>query len=198
MGEKNEIRELHYQNNHEEAVRRLVKLYNMKYDSPMDIYFILYNLALYNMKIERKRNETQADYTVSMYYLNKAYDYFKPIKKQYEVQYHNIIWVEIEINKNIWDNKKLISKYYELHNYYKGIDYKRNEIGTLINIYKLQNKYDKIIKLVYEVLDYDDKDSIEMLYNILQECKAFGDTYYNKALNIINENNGGNYIALQC
>lgn len=196
MGEKNEIRELHYQNNHEEAVRRLMKLYNMKYDSPMDVYFILYNLALYNKKLEKNRNELEEDYPISRYYLNKAYDYFKPIKKQYEVQYHNIIWVEIEINKNRWDKEKLISKYYELHKYYKAINYKRNEIGTLINIYRIQNDYGKIIDLVYEVLRYDDKDSVEMLDNILQECKTFGDTYYNKALNIISESKNDNCITM--
>lgn len=185
VGEKVEIRKLFYEGEYTKAINKLAKLYNKNLEKKEDKYFILYNLSLYNMKLDKQRNEFE--FKIANYYLSELYEFITPLKNNMEVEYYNTVWLDTEMNKTIYTKDILIDKYEKLLEYYKRINCKRCEIGILINIYKIQNKYDDIVNLVYEVNSYKDNDMVEMLDELLQECKTFGDTYYKKALNILNQ-----------
>ena len=190
MGDKNEIRDLYYRGKYNEAIKRLAKLYNMNYNFIDDKFFIFYNLALYNMKFEKTKDIP--DFKIANYYLNEAYNAFEPIKDEKESEYKKIVWLDTEINKNTLPKNILLKKYKELHEYFKKIECKTCEIGILINIYRLEEIYDDILNLIYDILDSNDSDIEEMLNQLLQECKSFGDTYYEKALKIIKNTKVGN------
>lgn len=192
VGEKNIIREMYYNRKYNDAIKRLMILYNKGYSDPMDNYFILYNLALYNMKYERENCSN--DFTIAKYYISEAHKYFEPIKDRYEVEYHNIIWASIEMYKYEITNDETINMYTILYEYFKKIGYKRNEIGMYINILKFQGEYDMIPEILIDIKDSNDEEILDLIKDILQECNILGNTYYERALNIINERK--NYVAL--
>lgn len=196
VGEKNEIIELYILGELRKAIRKLAILYNKDIDNVLDRNFVLKNLALINKKIEYdKINECERDFSIVNFYLKEALENIKPYKNEYLKQYYELVWLDIELNKDNWGVSETISKYTELYIYFKNIGHKRNEIGLLVNIYKLENRIEEIPNLIYEIEDFTDSETKDMIKDILQECRTFGDTYYRKALNILNQVKINNHIT---
>lgn len=196
-GEQNKIITLHYERKHNEIMKILLKMYNGNYEDILDKHFILKNICLISKKIEdAKLCESDRDYTISKYYFNKAYENIEPFKYNYLAKYYEIVWLKLSLYDKEISNKDKILIYEDMYEYYKNIKYKRNEIAILINIYKLQNRISEIPSLIYEIDDFEDSDINDMIRDILQECRTFGGTYYNEAINIITNSKIGNYITL--
>lgn len=184
-----ELQELFIMEKFDKVTRKLIKINNRGYNHVLDKHFIFKNLALTYKKLNRVE--------ISKYYLNLGLNNIESEKLVSPVEYYELQWLNVELNKDLLSSEQMLVIYEDMHEYYKEIKHKRNEIGVLINIYKLQNKFDEIPNLIYEIDNFEDIDMKDMIKDILQECRTFGDTYYNKAQCIINDmKKDGNYITL--
>lgn len=178
-GEKVELKELFEANDLNNVIRKLVKMYNRKYDDIIDIHFILKNLALTYKKVEQ--------FDISRNYLNLAIENIKSQKDNYPIDYYELQWLNIELNKNNMKDEEMIEIYEDMYSYYKKIEHKRNEYCLLCNIYRLKKEYDSMEKLLYDVCNSNFNNIEDTIKEILQDFKSLGDTYYSKALKIINK-----------
>ena len=174
-----ELKKLFIMEELDKVTRKLVKMYNKNYEYVLDKNFILKNLAL----VYKKTNMIE----ISRYYLNLGIENIKSEKLTFPVEYYELQWLNIELNKDRLDNEQMLNIYTDMYEYYKKLGHKRNEYCLLCNIYRLKKEYGYMEDLLYEVYNSEFENIDDTIKEILQDFKVLGDTYYNKALKIINK-----------
>ena len=189
-GEKLELTALFIDNDLENIIKKLIKMYNNNegYEDILDNHFILKNLALTLKKAKR--------YEISKYYLKLAIENIESEKENYLLQYYELQWLNIELNGDKMNKKQIMSTYRKMYEYYKKNNHERNTYVILSSIYKLNQECEKMEGLLCEVVEKEFSQKEDAIKEILQDFKSFGDTYYTTALKIVNQSNRNNFIVL--
>ncbi|WP_346938097.1 hypothetical protein [uncultured Clostridium sp.] len=183
-----ELKELFIMGELNKVTRKLVKMNNRNHDYVLDKHFIFKNLALTYKKLKK--------FEISRYYLNLGLENIESEKLISPVEYYDLQWLNIELNKDTLNDKQMLEIYEDMYKYYKKIDHKRNEYCLLFNIYRLKKEYDNMEELLYEVCNLDFKNIDDAIKEILQDFKLLGDTYYAQALKIVNKSYRNNFMML--
>ena len=183
-----ELKELFIMGELNKVTRKLVKMNNRNHNYVLDKHFILKNLALTYKKLKK--------FEISRYYLNLGLENIESEKLISPVEYYDLQWLNIELNKDTLNDKQMLEIYEDMYKYYKKIDHKRNEYCLLCNIYRLKKEYDNMEELLYEVCNLDFKNIDDAIKEILQDFKLLGDTYYAQALKIVNKSYRNNFMML--
>lgn len=183
-----ELKELFIIGELDKVARKLIKMNNKKYDDVLDKHFILKNLALTYKKLNK--------FEISRYYLGLGLENIKSEKLLLHVEYYELQWLNIELNKDLLNDKEKLEIYEDMYKYYKEINYKRNECCLLCNIYRLNKEYDNMRRLLCEVCNSDFEEIDDAIKEILQDFKLLGDTYYTEAIKIVKKNYRNNFMVL--
>lgn len=166
----------------------LLKAYNKNYTDILDKHFILKNITLVYKKMKL--------YDISKYYLNLALENIKDKKETYSIEYYDLQWLYIELNKDDLNEEQMINIYEEMVKYHKERGNKRHYYVLQNNLYLLRKEYYNMESLLIDVCNDDFILRKDAINEILQDFKTLGDTYYNIALKIINKSNANNFITL--
>ena len=180
---KNKVRNMRANGDSEGAKKELRKAYLCEMnnlDLYTDKYFILFALAHLHYK--------ENDKIMSNYYLSELFEISdSKIQKDFEEQYHNITWLNINVNHEDMDSKEIICCMTNAYNYYMALGVKDVALSALENIFFFEENEEKILESLDELLKCKKIRDFNFVTSILNDCEKLNHNLYIRALRIVNK-----------
>jgi|GEM_PF-4232339 len=182
---KNKVRMMRANGDSEGAIRELRKFYivnRSKLELYTDKYFVLFALAhLYYKK---------KDYNMSNYYLEELFRITTDdIIRDFEKEYHNITWLNINVNHDRMACKEILNDMLNAYHYYNKLGEQDIALSALENIFYFEGNSDKILESLEALLQCEIISDWNFITSILDDCENMNHNLYIKALNIVSKYN---------